>query len=355
MSRRGVATVAALAVVALAMSGWWLIRSDDPADAGCGSDPEGPSALLGFDLTSGDVRWQQTVGMAHGAAQLGDVVITRAASDVLRAHDVQTGALQWCQPLEPAAPTLESFAGLAGTATGVAVTSAGDIVSFDADGRELWRTPAPFESVWLYGGDVVWVFEGNTRLPQDRYTALDPVTGEPVLDPPAVPSWHGLMAYGFDSAPTSSGEFEISWIADDFTEASDIDLTVNRSGVEVWRRELRGEIAAMSESSIGPVVVVSDHRSITAYGASAGQELWTVPLGASASLLAPVDRSHLVVPQASELTVLDPATGDVRWTADLGSPGLGGDFSLPGHYSLVAPGSTDTAVGLINANRPATD
>ena len=56
------------------------------------------------------------------------------------------------------------------------------------------------------------------------------------------------------------------------------------------------------------------------------------------------------------VVAIDAATGQIRWVADPGSPGEGGDFSEPGRYTAFATSADGSVLaGAVTAERPHRD
>jgi outer membrane protein assembly factor BamB len=357
-----VGAVALVALVVRAGTVWWWQRSREPVDPGCDGTPDGPSALVGFELDDGAHRWDATVGRVVGAAAIGDLIVTRAEAGVLRAHDMATGELRWCIEIMTASRSPEASEGLAGTGDGVVLPVGGEIVAYDPSGTERWRTASPVERPWLLGGDVLWAYDGGDT---GHVVALDPATGR-VLDPvPGAPPRPQLRWYGADTNPTRVGSWEVRAEEDVSTDEYDMEVVVLRDGEELWRDHLPGDHTVIGDSSEGPLVMIEDPTggtgdlgafgpwSLTGYAADDGTRLWTTGLDGFHMTVSPLDESTVLVSDLGTMTALDPATGRARWTADLGSPGRGGRYSDPGTFWFVAAGPDGASVGLITAVAPA--
>lgn len=300
-TRTGVAVVAAL--VALAVLFTWpffgqrvfdSVKST-PIDGGCDTEPSGPSALVAFDLGTGNLAWERTVGGPWpDAVRNGETVRVHSAS-FERVIDLSTGQIQDCQTVG-IAPLI------------VAPASA------PAPPAEPALPGAASSDYQLTVNDLPW--ESNVQQIGVQVTHND--TAEVV--------WQ-------DEIPGHK-----HWVTHHI-----------RDGVVVVSDQTGGTSVAT-----WPV-----QATLTGYDIESGDQLWQVDLQYQGGTPIEVGESTVAVATQTRVTVFDTATGATVWNADHGSPGkqgMFGSYSVDGKYDQFwVDVEANLLVGLITAEKPYRD
>lgn len=349
-----------MVAVALTLVATSCGTGDTATDGGCDGEATGPGAVAGIDLATGEQTWAATVGRPGGAMVAGGVLVVSAEASVVRGFDAGSGELRWCVDLAPS--PLEIVDGFA-EAGGVAVTfSGGDVIALDpVTGDERWRHEASASATSLAGGEFVRVHDGSAAGPPIE--VLDPSSGDVVDDAP--PAADTVTHFGIGAPPHGLDGWTIT-TGPSGTNGQEMVLAVAREGVEAWRADVPGFVAAIVPSTEGPVVLVIDQTGgtgreigpsadtrLTAYAAHGGSRMWQISLPGTPHLVAPVDEHLTIVPVGLELHGVDPATGTTEWVATHDNPGRVGSYDLPGSFSFVADGgdAANAAVGVMLAEQ----
>jgi len=269
--------------------------------------------VRGFDAATGAPRWSYRLGdgldarsaSLFAAPTIADGVVYVTVERRLAALDLQTGAELWA--LDPRGPSFGPSSSAAPTvAAGIAIASFDrvlGVVAYDAaDGRALWRLRGE-PAISLGGspvsdGDSVFVANGRAEV-----GAFDLVTG--------APRWHVAVAPGggdwsYSTAATPALADGRLFVATLFRDLVALDAA---SGAELWRY------------AAGPSPVHTTHYR--------GRD----PAGFESS---PLVTGDLVWIGGADghLAALDAATGDERWSLDVGAPILA-DLAAAGDYLIV--------------------
>ena len=305
--------------------------------------PASDGLLHGLDLPTGDLLWSADLGagtptitrILHAPPVVDAGVAYIGVHRNWAAVDVRSGEILWAHDPAPGNTTLTSRSAAAlvdDLVIGSVARGRNGLFAWErSTGEERWRL-AVNDSIGIHAspvsdGDAIYVVNGEARV-----IALDAASGDTRWRTQVV-SGAGNWDYSVLSTPAlADGRLFVPTLYDDLV-ALDV-----RDGQEIWRHAagpgaLQDAHARTRSSSFPSSPVVT------------GGVLW-------------------VVGGDGLLRALDPVTGSVRWSFDLGVPGTGG-ITPAGGYLLIttfdgtirAMYSGDCAVRLAddNAIRPADD
>jgi outer membrane protein assembly factor BamB len=344
-----------------AATGW----TDD-----CAGEREGPVAVVGMDATTGDERWARTLGPMMNGTDAGGVLVVMSFEGEAIGIDPATGVALWCRPGSGPVDTAQHPAGTVSAVSGttvVALDPSDTLVAFDArTGEDLWSSQAPptIMSFPQIRGDRVLLVENVVSA---TYAGQPPDETNPVV-----------ATYDLATGARVDGAAEVrmreavtqdqSSLVRQVTGPEPYQVTVIVSdpvtGAERWRLTRHG----VGAWPVGDLVVFVDQLGqpdptaagtvtdrLIAYSAADGTELWSVQMDAASPFVLP-GGEVVLWSSGSEAVAMDSATGEIRWRADHGSPGEGGDFSEPGRYSTFVPSADGQVLaGVIVAERPYRD
>ena len=371
----GLIAVAVIATTGLAACGSTGASSGtDPggvAGAGwaddCAGERDGPVAVVGMDASTGEQRWARTLGPMMNAVDAGGVLVVMSFEGEALGIDPATGTALWCRPGHGPVDTNKHPAGTTSTASGTTVVTldpSNTLVAFDArTGQDIWSSPAP-ESILSF-----------PQIRGDRVLLVDNIVDATFAGQP--PDETNPVTATFDLATGTrvDGPSEVHMME---SQAGDVlvrqvlgpepyQLTVIVSdpvtGADRWRLTRHG----VGAGAVGDLVVVVDQSTpdatpaggtvdeLIAYSKADGTQLWSARMTSASPFVMP-GGSSVLWSAGSEAVAMDTATGVIRWRADHGSPGEGGDFSEPGRYSAFATSSDGQVIaGVIIAERPYRD
>jgi outer membrane protein assembly factor BamB len=329
-----------------------------------GADDAGTASASDLCTVDGErracVRWSQgLVTDDWAAADATDAIVVTGASGAVRAYDPGTGAARWRTQLDgPAvlrtvAPSsvvvtvgersivLDTRSGeevasagrvrrAAATRDGIAALAEGDILTFEPDGSERWRTAIPSRSLaWVTAAGAV--LSSPLSVLADEVTALDPVDG--------APSWT-VATTGRVGGVHAVGELLLVAVEDTGRGASV--LLLRDDGEVVAEHDVRGRVAFVTAAEDGSAVVVLERsdsagvlvieperglaRPVTDLGDGAG-DTWAVT-AADGIVAVGVSRP------TPEVVVFGRRDGLIRLRIPLDEPGRA--LALPGDATVVA-------------------
>lgn len=333
-------------------------RADEARDGTEVTDPSDLCTVAGEWRAC--VRWSQGLATDDwAAAGSTDAIVVSGANGTVRAYDARTGAARWRTQLDgPAvlrtvAPAsvlvtvgersvvLDAGSGAevatAGrvrravtTGDGIAALAGGDVVTFEPDGTERWRTAIPPRS-------LAWVTAAGTVLSTplsvlaDEVTALDPTDGSTRWTVPTTGRVGGVHAVG-----------ALLLVAVEDTGRGASVLLLDADGEVVADHDVRGRVAWVAAAEDGSAIVVLERsggagvlvieperglaRPVTDLGDGAG-DTWAVTAGAGVVAVG-------VSRPSPEIVVLGRRDGLVRLRIPLDSPGRA--LALPGDATVVA-------------------
>ena len=293
-------------VVAVLVVGWQLIGDDSLPEAsgreGDACEATGPVGLVGVDADTGAERWTNVVGgdLANLWTPGPDGDVTSGDSDEVfaigegqrvRRVDAANGAVAECTSIDGLAPEevgrpvpVDATGALARDRT----TSAVEVV--EADGTSRWVRDGRVLVAASAGGVATQTnLEYREGPPRLALEVLDPATGE--------------LRWAKD-VPGLSGVATSTHL-----------LVVDQFG------GTEGDL-------VGPPNQVA---RITAYDLVDGDEAWHVDAAGTPEVVY-ADAGLVLIPgfdAGPVLTVVDDATGEVRWRRTLSAPGRGGDETEP--------------------------
>jgi outer membrane protein assembly factor BamB len=387
--------VGAAAIMLAAGVLWRASRTDSSSKTsgtGCTEDAGGPSALVGFDASTGALRWSRRIGgELAGVAQLHDVIASVGLDGKAIGVDAVTGAVRWCRDLgaAPSGNTLSFQLGfVAGTDVVATLTGSGHVVGLDPmSGETRWDTAiTPPEGGSLVGGALIYVKgipvmpaievpssvpDGSggsasnvpppsmpAAIPPVVTAVLDSTTGSIVNDPPAPPS----------TTTSTAGELITSSVYSPTRQEMTIRVRDPASGAERWSKLVPGFTASMTDDAVlaidqtgrtgdatslatGPEHV---RTVLTAYAAGTGDPMWHVNLPGTPNQ--PFAIGHrILIANGPQLFSIDATTGTIVWSVDHGSPGVTDRYSEPGGYTWFGSTNSGSITGLISAAEPYRD
>ncbi len=280
----------AIAVVVAVAASWFVAR---PA--------------FGASDAASPVVWRTVIGDGPSdlAADADGMVVTSNAQSV-RVLDA-AGRVRWrVAPID---------VGLGHPALGPDLVVVGGRLSITAlaraDGAVRWTrpVPAPVNSVAV-AGNVVLVGDDVGTL-----AALDPVAGAPrwSVQYPGI-LWSGARV------DLATGSVVATWHESESPAVRVLDLT---TGALRWASPTDRSTAAPTVHARRVVVAIGDgnrHARVEAHDLATGELQWQTPVPASfEAAIEPAVDGHAVavVDHFGVVTVLDPATGRLRWQHDL--------------------------------------
>jgi outer membrane protein assembly factor BamB len=228
-----------------------------------------PQGLVAFDRETGDVRWRSVV---PGRLQVDDGRLsTISRNGVRRPIDLETGEVTGCERtserVRPAPGTFLNLPAEVDDGLTLQQLPLGGIQAVRADGSEAWAIPKSQAMSLTDDGLVVLYHEGATPAVPGEGAVVDVATGRVRWTLPDFPIGPALSGVPFLLSGTGSPVVE----ARDLTD-----------GGVLWHTELANQ-----------------------------PEAWAL-----------VADGDFVVPQGegADVALVDQSTGEVRWTADGGSP-----------------------------------
>lgn len=375
--RRNVSSfvIVLLSLMALASCGGGVSSG---VSSGCEESSGRPGALTTFEPFSGAEVWTRCIGASQVVEATETTAVIFDDGGSFQSIDLATGALGWrvdlTYPNDPSNVRLFRFPSVvrAGSVLVALMNSNPNrIVGLDVEtGRTVWEVPTPADArmpiVELVDDDLL-IVRDNVVQAQPRGAEpgpfrpvlmyLDPANGAPA--DPAVVALPSIQGNGF-------GEIRVEQVT---AENSQRLVLSGRTtpGSWLWSKEVPGMVARLIGSQIfvidqtggtgvyGPSMGMKVDTRVTAYDLITGEQGWQTALPGTPQQVFPAP-GGLAVADRTEVRLLNPLTGATIWTADHGSPGQGGEFSVPGSYrSFMGRGSGTPIVGWIVAEMPYRD
>lgn len=283
--------------------------------------------LHGLDLATGRREW--TVRLSdqmgyHWTSPDGQLYVRSQANELQRL-DPATGTPVWSRPVQG----YEVWPTFGANGDVMVVEDREDVgqrlaVLDPATGEPRWQ----FEGGWLQleVGPQGQIGLSNYKSEQGVYHVLDPASGRELCQVDT--SVYRPCAFVGDRLIAQAADWEQGSL-------HGLDLT---TGAAAWSRELPGHVGLVV--GLGDSVVATSWKDqgketqVASFDAASGAERWSVPLagpinlhtGPEGELLAvAAEETQETGTTATRLTRLDPATGEVLWTAE--TPG-GGSVSI---------------------------
>lgn len=353
------------------------VAATSGVSSGCGESSGRPGALTTFEPSTGAEVWTRCIGASQVVEATDTTAVIYDDGGSFQSIDLATGVLGWRTDLPhpkdpPLAPPSSRPSVLRAGSVLVALMNSNPnrIVGLDAEtGRQAWEVPIPVDArepmLELAGDDLLIVRDNVQRVTlqglretlQPVIMYLDPATGasaEPAVIAPAT------------TQSNEFGEVQVEQVTADNSQK--LVLSGRKTpGPLLWSKAVPGMVARLVGRQIfvidqtggtgvyGPSMGMQVDTRVTAYDLFTGEQQWQIALPGTPQQVFPA-AGALAVANATAVRLLYPETGATIWTADRGSPGQGGEFSVAGSYRSFIGGTAGAPiVGWIVAEMPYRD